>query len=368
MPSASGSPIVSPIWISSRPQSFPISPAETDGALDSRPAVEDADRRHLRFLVLFEAIAAEAQPVAHVDRPREQADVRDLLAGRTAFDLEDGRRDGAVGVARGGRQQLGDACRQCIDARAGDRRAEEDRMHERPLRLRGELVAQSAATRRLSRPRRRQQATRRRARRARRSAAALKSLSSSAWAVATAARVPSRVTDPSAIAAGVSRSEMPFSTRSLSAPRRSILFTNMSVGMRSRWSARINRRVCGCTPSTAEIDQHGAVEHAQHPLHLGDEVRVAGRVDQVDRDVVDRERHDGGLDRDAALPFQRQEVGLGRAVIDAAELVDDTGRVEQPLGESCLTGVYMRHDPQVQRSAKQASYPPNRSQSPSRWT
>jgi hypothetical protein len=52
-------------------------------------------------------------------------------------------------------------------------------------------------------------------------------------------------------------------------------------------------------------DQDGAVEHGQRPLHLGDEVRVAGRVDQVDRDVVDRERDDGGPDRDAALALER---------------------------------------------------------------
>jgi len=34
--------------------------------------------------------------------------------------------------------------------------------------------------------------------------------------------------------------------------------------------------------------QHGAVEHAQDTLDLGDEIRVARRVDQVDGDVVDR--------------------------------------------------------------------------------
>ena len=53
-------------------------------------------------------------------------------------------------------------------------------------------------------------------------------------------------------------------------------------------------------------DEHRAVQHAEHALDLGDEVRVARRVDQVDGDVVDRERHDRGLDRDAALPLQRE--------------------------------------------------------------
>ena len=116
--------------------------------------------------------------------------------------------------------------------------------------------------------------------------------------------------------------------------------------MRSRCSVRINTRVCACTPSTAEITSTAPSSTLKHPFHLGDEVRVAGRVDQVDRDVVDDERHDRGLDRDAALPFERQGIGLGVAVIDAADLVDDTGGVEQPLGEGRLTGVYMRQDPQ----------------------
>jgi hypothetical protein len=75
---------------------------------------------------------------------------------------------------------------------------------------------------------------------------------------------------------------------------------------------------------------------------------VAGRIDQVDRDVVDDERDDGGLDRDPALPFQRQGVGLGVAVVDASDLVDDTGGVQQPLGQARLTCVDMCQDPQVQ--------------------
>jgi hypothetical protein len=96
--------------------------------------------------------------------------------------------------------------------------------------------------------------------------------------------------------------------------------------------------------------QHSAVEHTEHPLHLGDEVRVAGGVDQVDRDVIDDERHDSGLDRNAPLLFQSQGICLGVALVDAADLVDDTGGIEQPLGQACLTGVYMRQNSQVERS------------------
>ena len=77
---------------------------------------------------------------------------------------------------------------------------------------------------------------------------------------------------------------------------------------------------------------------------------------------------DDGSTQTDTLALERERVGLRIAVVDAADLVDDTGCVEQPLGETRLTGVYMRQDSQVERSVQQASYPPNRSKSPSRWT
>ena len=134
--------------------------------------------------------------------------------------------------------------------------------------------------------------------------------------------------------------------------------------MRSRCSVRINTRVCACTPSTAEITSTAPSSTLNTRSTSAMKSGWPGRVDQVDGDVVDDERHDGGLDRDAALPFERQGIGLGTAVIDAADLVDDTGGVEQPLGEGRLTGVYMRQDPQVQRS-HHASCPLDRWQLPS---
>jgi hypothetical protein len=68
---------------------------------------------------------------------------------------------------------------------------------------------------------------------------------------------------------------------------------------------RSNSRVCACTPSTAEITRT-APSRTQEPVPLGDEVRGPG-VDQVDRDAVDDERHDGGLDGDAALAFSARK-------------------------------------------------------------
>jgi hypothetical protein len=94
---------------------------------------------------------------------------------------------------------------------------------------------------------------------------------------------------------------------------------------------------------------------------------VAGRVDQVDGDAVDDEGDDRGLDGDATGPLQRQGVGLGTAVIDAADLVDDAGRVQQPFGQARLTGVDMRQNPEVQRT-HEASCPLRRWRFPAGWT
>ncbi len=111
--------------------------------------------------------------------------------------------------------------------------------------------------------------------------------------------------------------------------------------------------------------EHRSVEHRERPFDLGDEVGVAGRVDDVHGQVADGEGDDCGSDRDAALTFERQRVGLRRSLVDAAESVDRAGRVEQPFGEGRLTGVYMRQDPQVQRVQ---AFGPLAGQLPSGWT
>ncbi len=74
-------------------------------------------------------------------------------------------------------------------------------------------------------------------------------------------------------------------------------------------------------------EEHGAVERAEYPLDLGDEVGMAGRIDEVDRRLADGEIHDGRLNRDPSLAFQREEIGLRAAVVDAAGPVDHTGGI-----------------------------------------
>ena len=97
-------------------------------------------------------------------------------------------------------------------------------------------------------------------------------------------------------------------------------------------------------------DEHGAVQHAQDALDLGDEVGVAGRVDQVDRQVADEERGDGRPDRDPAFAFELERVGLGRAGVDAADVLDRAGGEEEAFGEGGLTGVDVGEDSEIERA------------------
>ena len=62
------------------------------------------------------------------------------------------------------------------------------------------------------------------------------------------------------------------------------------------------------------------------------------------------ERDDGGPDGDTALAFEGEGIGLRAAGIDAADLVDDSGREKQPFGEGGLTCVDVRQDPEVERA------------------
>ena len=101
-------------------------------------------------------------------------------------------------------------------------------------------------------------------------------------------------------------------------------------------------------------DEHGAVEDAEDALDLGDEVGVPGGVDDVDDEVAERERHDRGLDRDAAPALEREAVGAGGAGVDRAGLVDHPGEVQQALGEGGLTGVDVGEDAQVERAWRHA--------------
>ena len=90
-----------------------------------------------------------------------------------------------------------------------------------------------------------------------------------------------------------------------------------------------------------------AVEHAQRALHLDGEVDVAGGVDDVDPVALPLRGGGGRGDRDAPLLLLLHPVHHGGALVDLADLVGATGVVEDALGRRRLTGVDVRHDPDV---------------------
>ena len=90
-----------------------------------------------------------------------------------------------------------------------------------------------------------------------------------------------------------------------------------------------------------------AVEDAQRALDLDGEVDVAGRVDDVDAVLAPLAGRRGGRDRDAALLLLLHPVHRGGALVDLADLVGPPRVIEDALGRRRLTGVDVRHDPDV---------------------
>ena len=285
-------------------------------------AGEDAERGH----------PACVEAVPNLEAPGEEPRVGDAVSLRAALDLEDPRRERPVAVAGSRRKQLGDTAHHVFGAGAGERRAEEDGMELAGPRPAHEIAVGGSEgdERRSARPE-----PLRRAHRHDCGREALLDL------VEHTLRVRACAIDL------------------VDEEQRG----NFEPLQRAHQDSRLRLHSFHCREH-----EHAAVEHAEHSLHLGDEVGMAGRVDEIHRHAVDREGDDGRLDRDAAPLLELERVGPRRSLVDAAGRVDHAGGVEEPFGESCLTGVYMRQDPKVERSAKQVSIPSSRSSRPSRLT
>ena len=111
-----------------------------------------------------------------------------------------------------------------------------------------------------------------------------------------------------------------------------------------------------------------AIQHAHRAFHLGGEIHVAGRVNDVNPVWHAAERlvnlllarlhrllrpeagHGGGRDRNAALAFLLHPVRHGVAVVHVADLVDESGVKENALGRRGFAGVNVRGDADVARA------------------
>ena len=319
------------------------------GSNDRRPRragrCEDVDRRRLALLPVPDT---DSHP--RPQRAAEQPHVGDPFAGGRPFDLEDATRHRSVGIAVDARQEVIDAREQLADPDAVRGRSEVDGVDRALARLcrRGRhavadhgMASSSCTNDRIrcvvvvgqglaqGRP---EGVVARGERDDRRIAAPL---SDDPAHRDDPRREPAshRRDDAVRIGAGPVHLVDEEDRRDPQAPERA----------EQQWRLRLDA-------FDRRDDQDGPVEHAEDAFDLGDEVRVAGRVDEVDREVADEERGDRGADRDAAFALEVERVGLGGAGVDAADVIDRAGGEEESFAESGLTGVDVREDAEVERT------------------
>ncbi len=111
--------------------------------------------------------------------------------------------------------------------------------------------------------------------------------------------------------------------------------TKLEEGRVQNFCLRLN-------PFYGRDQQDSAIKNAEGALDFCEKVRVSRGVDQVDFQGVDEKRDDRGFDRDASSLFEIQRIGLGRAFIYPANVVDDVCFIQDSLGQACLSSVYVR--------------------------
>ena len=93
--------------------------------------------------------------------------------------------------------------------------------------------------------------------------------------------------------------------------------------------------------------RHRAVEHAQAALHFGGKVHVAGGINNIDADVAPDAGGRRRGNRDAALLLLLHVIHGRRAFMHLSQPVRDAGIKQDALCRCRLSGVDMRHDPDV---------------------
>ncbi len=305
---------------------------------------EHADRRRLRLVP-----SPDPNALARPERAREQPSVGNALARGGPLDLEDAARHVAVRVGPRAGEELVDTGQQRVDPDALSRRAEEHRMDEALPGLCGELLAEARVRERGLIPDERPQD-------------GLVVLGEALGQRAAMGLVRRREGHERRLApAGVAgESHRDHARRQ---PPRHHLDHPIRVGagpvdlvdedqgrdVEPAKGAEEERRL-GLDTLDRRHDEDRAVEHAEDAFDLGDEVRVTGRVDEVDGEIAHEERGDGGSNGDAAFALEVERVGLGGAGVDAADILDGAGGEEEPLGEGGLTGVDVGENAEIERA------------------
>ena len=308
---------------------------------DPVAGLEELDAGHLA-----EPSVRQVEPLPDLDAAGEDPDVGDLLAGRPPLDLEDAARRGRGVVGGRDREEIGDALHQVGDPRAGGCRAGVHRMEQPGGGLLRDTAPQSAYRAEATLDVRREQVV-------------VVLGEGLGLAVAEADVVGSVRREPRGAAAGVvhaaHRQEVggqPLRDRGEDGVDVGAGAVDLVDEQQGRHVEALQRphQDPGLRLHALDGREHEdrPVEDGERALDLGDEVRVAGGVDDVDGQVAERERHDRGADGDAAAPLEGEGVGLGGAGVDRPRGVDDSGEVQEPLGERGLTGVDVRQDAEVE--------------------
>ncbi len=92
-------------------------------------------------------------------------------------------------------------------------------------------------------------------------------------------------------------------------------------------------------------EQHDAVDHRERALHLAAEVGMAGRIDDVDQQVVVMDRRVLGENRDAALALEL--VAVHRALGDALVRAERAALVQERVHQRRLAVIDVRDDGDV---------------------
>ena len=89
-------------------------------------------------------------------------------------------------------------------------------------------------------------------------------------------------------------------------------------------------------------DQYGIIQHLHGALGLRRKIHMTGRVEQRDLGIAEGKPRLLGKNRDAAGALQRIMVEKSVAVVDAPQLPQRSGAVEQRLGKCCFPRVDLR--------------------------
>ena len=117
-----------------------------------------------------------------------------------------------------------------------------------------------------------------------------------------------------------------------------------------------NAVLIGLTPHFFRLRLHAmnrvkhrdrAVEHAQRPLHLGREIHVAGRINNVDANVAPGAGRRRGRNRDSALLLLLHPVHGGSAFVHLSDAVRPSRIKQDALRRSGLPGIDVRHDADI---------------------